>query len=385
MPVQALLEFTNGISDTSGNQTWNLGSGTELVDSIQSISGNSLDLNVQSRQWISTSLLNSLTGDFTVEGWFWFSPNSATTDGILRFLNVNGFDFRLYYNYDLLYISVYNNGLLIQTLLTSQNNGWVHIALVRFNGVLTAYVDGFNSDNVQNSDSFTDVELGVGDGASNYLVGYVDSFRIIDEAIYQRSFIPSNQSLAMGYSVFTLDDIVNIGTPIYFNQSIIKPFGAEIYFMNGNGGGGNGGTVVTTPTSTNIVSGNVKKLGVPYSVKITVVSVELNSKVVGVGVSDEITGDYSVDVYPWVDEVLVMASPDYGTKFLPLSVIALGQLVHPTVHNGKVYEVTVAGTLGASEPPWSDAIVTSGSAQLTPKPLYSPLANGFLTPVVTLL
>lgn len=151
-----------------------------------------------------------------------------------------------------------------------------------------------------------------------------------------------------------------------------------------NGGGENGVVIIPTPTSINIISGNVKKLGLAYGLKIVIVSVELNSKVVGTGSSDEVTGDYSIDIYPWVDEVIVMAEPNYGLPFVASSVVALDQLIHPSVFNGNIYKVVGAGTLGLSEPNWSDTgVISSGSVNLQASPLYRPLANGFLKPIIT--
>lgn len=137
------------------------------------------------------------------------------------------------------------------------------------------------------------------------------------------------------------------------------------------------------PTSTNIISGNVTKLGLPFGAVVVAVSLGIDPEILGSTTSDSITGDYSIDVYPHVDEVLIYLAPDYGFPFNPDNVVVENQIIHPTVPNGNVYIALNEGTVGPQEPIWNDVGVTSGDVLLSALPLHKPLMNGFIKPVVT--
>ena len=137
------------------------------------------------------------------------------------------------------------------------------------------------------------------------------------------------------------------------------------------------------PTSTNIITGNVKKLSVPFKANVVAVSLGLNPMVVGQTTSDEITGDYTLNIYPHVDEVLVYVAPDYGRAFSENLSMTTGQIIHPTTPNLYVYVAQNNGLLGSTEPNWGVGEITSNEVVFLPKPLYRPLMNGFIKPVVT--
>lgn len=141
------------------------------------------------------------------------------------------------------------------------------------------------------------------------------------------------------------------------------------------------------PTSTNIISGNVLKLGLPFQANIVAVSLNTASsepEVLGSTTSDIITGDYSIDVYPHVDEVLIYVAPDYGRAFSEGLLMTAGQLIHPTVPNKHVYRALNDGELGAIEPNWvTEGTVFSDLVEFEPVPLHRPLMNGFVKPIIT--
>lgn len=149
-----------------------------------------------------------------------------------------------------------------------------------------------------------------------------------------------------------------------------------------------GGSVEETPEETpathhHYITGNVKKLDVPFEANVVAVSIGLNPEVLASTKSDVITGDYTVDVYPHVDEVLMYVIPEYGVPFVPLFPVATGQVIHPTVPNKYVYIAQNDGELGSFEPSWvTQGEMTSGDVTLTTVPLYRPLANGFIKPTV---
>lgn len=146
---------------------------------------------------------------------------------------------------------------------------------------------------------------------------------------------------------------------------------------------GGGGGQITNPTSTNVITGNVRKLSLPFKANVVAVSVSVTPEVVGETVSDEITGDYSIDVYPHTDEVLIYIAPDYGREFSPNLFMSTGQLMHPTIPNQYVYEAQNDGEVGLTEPNWGAGTIASNQVTFLPKPLHKPLINGFVKPVIT--
>lgn len=143
-------------------------------------------------------------------------------------------------------------------------------------------------------------------------------------------------------------------------------------------------TVTPDPTYTSIITGNVSILSEPVKAKLVAVSVEETPRVVGMTESDVITGDYSMDVAPWQDEVLIYRAADYGTAFPPDSVLPVGYVIHPTVPNGFVYRVTTAGITSSVEPEWvTSGYLNSGTATLLTEILHRPIMNGYIKPIVT--
>lgn len=138
------------------------------------------------------------------------------------------------------------------------------------------------------------------------------------------------------------------------------------------------------PTSTNIVSGNISKLGLPFKANVTMFSIGNNSEVVGQGESDPLTGDYAIDIYPHTGEVLIFVAPDYGRAFAPELLLTTGDIVHPLIPDKNVYEALNNGKMGSTEPDWNNVgDVISGEVTLKRIPLFAPLANGFIKPVIT--
>lgn len=140
--------------------------------------------------------------------------------------------------------------------------------------------------------------------------------------------------------------------------------------------------VPTDPTFTSIVTGNVTKYGLPASTEVVAVSIG-EPRVVGVSVSDEVTGDYSIDVQPYTGEVAIYTLPEYGVVWSSELDVEENQVVHPTVPNGNVYVCESIGTLGTTEPVWSGDTVASGNVLLIRNTLTKPLINAFIKPVVT--
>ena len=162
---------------------------------------------------------------------------------------------------------------------------------------------------------------------------------------------------------------------------VLNPIKGETYTVVLGGGGV---ILPPDPTYTSIITGNVSILSEPVKVKLVAVSVEETPRVVGVAESDIITGDYSMDVAPWQDEVLIYRAADYGTAFPPDSALPVDYVIHPTVPNGFVYRVTTAGITGIVEPEWvTSGYLNSGTATLLTEILHRPIMNGYIKPIVT--
>ena len=144
---------------------------------------------------------------------------------------------------------------------------------------------------------------------------------------------------------------------------------------------------VTVPqppiTSTSIISGNIKKLNLPFVAQIVAVSIGIDPVVVGTTTSD-LSGNYSMDIAPHEDEVVLYAVQDYGLDYIAGAFTSLRDIYHPSTPNGFVYHVVSDGNLGIAEPVWSTTHkIKSGDVVLKPEILHKPLANGFAKPLVT--
>ena len=116
------------------------------------------------------------SGDFTVEGWFYFS---SVASGVLLDWRSDGEGFDWYLSSGALNLSktgTYYGGSSGLTLATGQ---WYHLALTRSGTSWRIYANGTSYANITNSTNFTATILRVGYGANgNYLNGYLQDLRI---------------------------------------------------------------------------------------------------------------------------------------------------------------------------------------------------------------
>ena len=145
-----------------------------------------------------------LPGDFTLEGWFYFSSLSSN-NGIIGYgseaASQNGFS--LYWAASSVNkLRIYSNGATLLTGTTTLSaNTWNHIAIVRSgsgSNNLTVYVNGAVDQTATNTTSFTGVAaLGMGIGVNydgtfyNPFTGYASNIRLVKgQALATGAFTP---------------------------------------------------------------------------------------------------------------------------------------------------------------------------------------------------
>ena len=95
-------------------------------------------------------------------------------------------------------------------------------------------------------------------------------------------------------------------------------------------------------------------------------------------------GRYTLEWRGYTGQVLITATDDYGQPWAAGATMGVGERVHPTSPNGHVYQVSIAGELGATEPDWptlGGSTVLSGTVQLVAHPYYQPKSAGPVTVV----
>jgi hypothetical protein len=158
----------------------------------------------------SSSTLFSFSGDFTVEGWFYFSQvnqyNGAT---ILISMNVlNAFQLGTEGNNIRLR---FNGTLLIDYANTASNllNKWTHIAVTRKDSTVTLRVNGTSVSSATSTASTSVSSISIGQQVNNaaffhYFNGYIDDLRITKGiARYLANFTPPTAAYPDLYNPYT--------------------------------------------------------------------------------------------------------------------------------------------------------------------------------------
>lgn len=131
------------------------------------------------------------------------------------------------------------------------------------------------------------------------------------------------------------------------------------------------------------VSGVTTLDGGPVSTLVVVVSADVtNPAVLGQGVSDEVTGAYSITVN-YTDEVMVFTMQDYGAEWSASATLAVDDVVHPATPNGYIYRVTQAGDTGTTEPTWPTTdgeTIADGGVTYVTELLLEPKIAGYKKP-----
>jgi len=149
------------------------------------------------------------TGDFTIEGWFYFD-SVAGTQGLLDFRAGADVDVGLYLNLNAGNPEVYIDGTTVLASPTTLSTGtWYHIAVSRSGTDLRLYVDGVIKDSATDSTDLGSAKpLIIGSkwsGSAEYYDGNIDEIRIVKgSAKYTIAFVPPSGELVSDTSTVLL-------------------------------------------------------------------------------------------------------------------------------------------------------------------------------------
>lgn len=202
----------NSISDLSGNGLVITNAGTTTSNSTTEQDAYSAVFNGSSSnlQIGSPGTATQFSGDFTVECYVWFASLSpmaqvffdtrATTGndttGFCLLTRSSTQKFGFYYG------TSGTDALLSTSTLSAAT--WYHLAVVRYAGIITMYVNGSAQGTLSNSTNFSDGNLAVGSqttgaGGGVYFDGNIAGLRVTKAARYTATFSPpSNPFLTNG-------------------------------------------------------------------------------------------------------------------------------------------------------------------------------------------
>lgn len=146
--------------------------------------------------YIQTSTTAAGSGDFTIEGWIYYSALPGTYAGYYdNRLGNTGFGLYIDQNGALVYAN--NTTVLIVSSVTAGLNQWHHFAFVRASGTVTVYIDGVSAGSVSDTRTLTNSTVTVGqtDSGSYTYTGYLSNIRFVASALYTSAFTPPTAPL----------------------------------------------------------------------------------------------------------------------------------------------------------------------------------------------
>ena len=181
-----------------------------------------------------TAALDLGTGDFTIEGFYYFKPSTtgypalfdgrgSGADGVVPTLFRDQNSDKLYY---------YVNSAVRIDNMPMRHNEWMHVAICRSSGTTRAFVDGALVGSFSDTFNYICRDLYIGQSASNSndLFGFVSNFRIVKgSALYTADFtrptaplenvtntilLCANSSTSATASTITPSTISTIGSPV---------------------------------------------------------------------------------------------------------------------------------------------------------------------------
>ena len=157
----------------------------------------------------------------------------------------------------------------------------------------------------------------------------------------------------------------------WVDRYVYDPLQVNIEFTSAGQGLGDG-----DPGS---FSGSVLVAGAPAERTVFATAIDADVPfLLAQAVSDEISGQYTLEWSGYSGQILITVKDDYGVPHVAGEPRGAGERVHPTQYNGYTYQVIQSGTLGA-EPAWpttADQTVWSGTVQLIAVPFYRPVTEG---------
>jgi hypothetical protein len=188
------------------------------------------------------------TGDFTIEGWFYFTGTISTYQRPWWFGDDND---NLEISSSVLRVSGASQGTLITSATTIQPNMWYHIAVTRASGNYKLWLNGTQqgstATNSYNSSTRT-FTLGATSSAANPITGYISGLRISKgESIYSANFLPSAAPPAPTANTVLLTNMTNAAIydtsmtttfeTVYDARisTVVKKFGSASMYFDGTG------------------------------------------------------------------------------------------------------------------------------------------------------
>ena len=134
----------------------------------------------------------TISGDFTIEGWFWFNETTARrTLFSIGTLSPDGGYAKISLNADNIEYQKYGSDPAVLTATVINNQEWVHLAVVRSGSTVRMYVNGVAANSTSHSGTVGDSLLSGNMQLFCQQNDYIDEFRITKSARYSANFTPS--------------------------------------------------------------------------------------------------------------------------------------------------------------------------------------------------
>ncbi|MCD9025737.1 LamG domain-containing protein [Cohnella silvisoli] len=202
--TSTLLHFNNNTNDDQG-RTWFNNGGAAYDATNKKFGSNAISFN-GSTQYVSTNTSDDFSfgnEDFTID--FWARPttmgtsaylfgsfDASQTNGTLMVEKQTNDKLRLYY-----WLAGNASSFSVSGPTTLVVNTWYHIAVVRYRGVLTLYLNGVPEASVNVQGAIHRCDTGgfnIGNGGNlgvSYFAGQIDEFRVVKgKAMYTANFTP---------------------------------------------------------------------------------------------------------------------------------------------------------------------------------------------------
>lgn len=184
-------------------------------------------------------------GDFTIEGWMYFTNTAGSSPQVLFGVKLSGtveFDVRWFLTKWQVSLNG-GSGTDIGIAPAPVNNAWTHVACVRSGNSINLYVNGVKTATTLTSSATlgqttTAASVGASNTGGNIFTGYVSNLRVVKgTAVYTANFTPPTQPLTNvpGTSLLTcqssafIDNSTNRSTITALGNSqpsMVNPFGS---------------------------------------------------------------------------------------------------------------------------------------------------------------